>query len=211
MKKKTIAITAASVLGALGLAFAVTWAVTPNGSGIKDVFAERVSEEDRAESLARAEEAQKGIVTPGQADRVVTHQMRVEEVEMTGSPIVDTTDDLLEDFGLSAEFMIQVSTGKTPESITMSKDDCLLGWAREALASFDGQGVVETREVCGRVAAVFAGGFGMGSRDLLNDVLTNGESDPAYDLIFGATALDFASVSTEDSKGVLTVVARPSA
>lgn len=209
MKKKAIIIASVSAAAALCVAFGGLWALTPDGTGIKDMFAERVTEQEKAEVAERIE-ASLDQPAPGYADREVPYQLRVEEVEVTGSKIVDTTAALIQDFGFTTEFLIQVSSGQAPaEPITMTADECLLDWAANALPTFDGQAVTEIRDVCGREAAVFAGGYGMGSRDLLNNVVDRAASDPVRELIFEAEALDYASVATEDSKGVLVVVSRP--
>ena len=124
-------------------------------------------------------------------------------VQLTGSPIVDSTDYLITNFGRDVD-VFQTST-----AVSMAKDTCLLDWARATLPTMNGAGKAYTTDVCGRTAAVIVGGSSVSGRDMILRALYNSSNSSLKGVVFGAPTLTYASVASNDGKAIMVVVARP--
>jgi hypothetical protein len=120
-----------------------------------------------------------------------------------GATIVNTTD------GLMDEFRFDLRTSETGvDTLTMSADRCLLHWAMATLPTRSDSASLKTEQVCGRTAAVLVGGYSTSVNDMV-DRASAGDANDVKAVLFGLSALDYASVASDDGKAVLIVVARP--
>jgi hypothetical protein len=119
-----------------------------------------------------------------------------------GTAVVDTTAGTASLLGLLLGY-------QNPDAI-LNRDDCLLDWAEAMLPTVNGATFSGVMSVCDRDAAVMYGGYSTSVRDL------NLHAQNAPDktvrtalskVLFKNDQLGYASVSTEDGRGVLLVVA----
>lgn len=162
----------------------------------------KVSAADRAKALRGRDSV--GEQAPGTVnDKVRSEEGTQAPIYPTGATteaVADTTDTTKDDFA----FALGVVSGKT---VTAAKDQCLLDWATATLPTKNNVGELSVQSVCGTSAAVLVGGYGVNGRDLTGRAAEQPAFADVKGLLFGPTAVRYASVATTDNKAVLFVVA----